>query len=247
MASDPPTKEATDDGQPGLPSTSAPLDLTLLLAVHHGLRRDLQRFLDHVDRTPVDERVRWEALCTRWDLFATLVHHCFQWELLHLWPLIAAAAQDGSRPDVEATLAAARTRAEHVEAMIESSRPVFGRLALAHDEDAVATLRVRVRAACDALEECLDSEEDEVVPLMRRHIASRAWSEGQHRLFEVTSPEARGHSRPWLVHELPFDTAAVVAAGWGARSGAEVTEDSAAFRDLETRAFGAASTSRPGV
>ena len=233
--------------QPRPDDVTAPLDLTLLLAVHHGLRRDLRRFLDHVDITPVTERERWQALCTRWELFSALVHHCFQWERRHLWPLLAAAAVQESRPRVETMLAATRTRADIVEAMIDSSRPVFERLTEARDEDAVATVRARVRAACQALEESLDSEEDDVIPLLRHHVASRAWREGQHRLFETDPGGALGQSFPWLVHELPLETAAVVAAGWSDRSTGDLSASTAAFRALEARAFDRIPTPLPGV
>ena len=226
---------------------AAPLDLTLLLAVHHGLRRDLRRFVHRVEITPVSERERWKALFARWELFAALVQHCFQWERRHLWPLLAAAAAQESHLHVEAVIATTRGRADVVEAMIESSRPVFERLAEARDEDAIATLRARVRAACHALEESLDNEEDDVIPLLRHHVASRAWQEGQHRLFETDPGGALGQSIPWLVHELPLETAAVVAAGWSDRSRQDLSASTAAFHDLEAKAFGRSPTAGPGA
>ncbi|KRF28135.1 hypothetical protein [Nocardioides sp. Soil805] len=247
MADHPSAQDHTEEKHRGSGEARVRPDLTLLLAVHHGLRRDLRHFLDHVDGTPVAERGRWEALCARWDLFAVLVQHCFQWERLHLWPLLSAAVEEGSRLHVEATLAITRRRADSVEAMIESSRPVFERLAHTRDEDALATLRARVRAACGALEESLDCEEDDVVPLMRRHVASRAWKESQHRLFETAPREVRGHGLPWLVHELPLETATVVAAGWNDRADQELSASAEAFRELETWAFGGVSPTRPGV
>lgn len=247
MVDQPPATEYAQNGRSTQPRLSAHVDLTLLLAVHHGLRRDLQRFLKHVDTTSVAERDRWHALCARWDLFAVLVRHCFQWEKLHLWPLLAAAAEPESQQFVDATLATSRARAEAVEAMIESSRPIFARLAHARDEDAIATLRARVRAACGALEESLDLEEDDVVPLIRRHVGSHSWTEGQHHLFEVDPLEAGGHGAPWLVHELPLETAAVLAAGWSEHSPDELSARTAAFRDLEARAFGRAWTGLAGA
>jgi hypothetical protein len=225
-----------------------PLDLTLLLAVHHGLRHDLRRFADSVAVTPVTERERWQALFARWELFAALVHHCFQWERRHLFPLLAVAATRESRLQIKTMLETTRSRADIVEAMIESSRPVFERLTEARDEDAVATLRARVRAACQALEEALDGEEDDVIPLLRQHVASRAWQEGQHRLFDTEPAGASGQSIPWLMHALPLETAAVIAAGcWGGPSMQGLPGSIAAFRDAETKAFGRVPTALPGV
>lgn len=244
---DHPLTEHLSGSQLHADEATAPLDLTMLLAVHHGLRRDLRRFVDQVDVTPVSERERWRALFARWELFSALVHHCFEWERRHLWPLLAAAAAQEGKLYVEAMLATTRGRANIVEAMIESSRPVFERLTEARDEDAVATLRARVRAACQALEESLDSEEDDVIPLLRHHVASRAWQEGQHRLFETDPGGALGQSIPWLVHELPLETAAVVAAGWSDRLRHDLSSSTAAFHDLEARAFGRTPTALPGA
>ena len=247
MADHPRTEHLSDSAEPvQAEDLSSPLDLTLLLAVHHGLRRDLRRFADRVEITPVSERERWKALFARWELFSALVHHCFQWERRHLWPLLAAAAAQESQAHIEAMLVTTRGRADVVEVMIESSKPVFERLTAARDEDALATLRARVRAACQALEESLDSEEDDVIPLLRRHVASRAWQEGQHRLFETDPGGALGQSIPWLVHELPLETAAVVAAGWSDRSRRDLTSSTAAFHDLEAKAFGRLPTVLPG-
>lgn len=204
-----------EDRSGGVRSTSQEvaesLDLTFLLVLHHGLRRDLRRFVDRVEGTPVAERDLWAELATGWGVFAALVRHCFRWERLHVWTLVAAAEQ-GPTTQALATLGLAQRRADAIVAMIESSRAVFERLALARDEDAVATLRVRVRAACSALEESLESEEREVMPLLRQHISSSAWLQGQHRLFANHSEDTPTESLSWLAQELPREAAAALAA-----------------------------------
>jgi hypothetical protein len=219
-------------------SGDSTLDLTALVAVHRGLRRDLRHFVHGVGGTPVDERDTWQALCERWAVFSALAHHHHQWERLTLWPLVTAGARrarDERAAMVVAHLAAATAVCEK---LIESCRPVFERLAAARDEDAAATLRARVRAASMTLEDTLDDEDAEGLPLVLRHVSSAQWRDAVRLQFVGASPYAFGWaSLPWLVHQLPVQLAAVMAAEWAAPSSTGLRDGTAAFRRLETIAF----------
>lgn len=231
--------ERPDDADPAAyESIEGPLDLTVLVAVHRGLRRDLSHFVHGVLGTPVDERDTWQALSERWVIFSSYARHHHQWERSSLWPLVIDGARR-VRDDRAAVVVGGLVSAAAVaERLIESCHPVFARLAAARDEDAAATLRVRVQAASTTLTDTLDDEDAEGLPLLLQYVPPVQWRAAVRSFLSSADPHTPGwEGLPWLVHQLPVQAAAVMAAEWGVDAPESLLDDTAAFRRLEATAF----------
>jgi hypothetical protein len=78
--------------QPMLPGQAAapdgPIDMTMMYVMHHGFRRDLRNFAAAAERTPVADRMTWQALANRWDLFSEALHHHHRGEDDAIWPAL---------------------------------------------------------------------------------------------------------------------------------------------------------------
>ena len=79
-----PTAQLTLPGQSH--TAEGPHDQTGMYVMHHGFRRDLDRFLAAVEITPVSEAEVWAELRRRWDRMAEVLHHHHTVEDEALWP-----------------------------------------------------------------------------------------------------------------------------------------------------------------
>ena len=61
---------------PGQASVAdGPLDMTMMYAMHHAFRRDLQRLTSAAEATPVQAGLAWTAMDERWQLYSLALHH----------------------------------------------------------------------------------------------------------------------------------------------------------------------------
>ena len=78
-------------------TAEGPHDQTGMYVMHHGFRRDLDRFVEAARNTPVGEAEVWAALEERWGRFDDVLHHHHHVEDEAFWPvLLAHAATDHS-------------------------------------------------------------------------------------------------------------------------------------------------------
>jgi hypothetical protein len=142
---------------PYVPRTD-PVDVTVLLATHRGLRRDLDRFVAAATHTPADDRSAWRPLVQRWALFRRILHD----HHARLWP---------AQPSEVA--------AEELEPLLDRVSDGLARMSVSGNDDTRAAVEVRLVAARERIARHLDRVERDVLPRPRQHLS------GVHRPRDV--------------------------------------------------------------
>ncbi|WP_440301887.1 hemerythrin domain-containing protein [Intrasporangium sp.] len=188
-----------------------PIDMTMMYVMHHGFRRDLRAFAASAEKTPVTDRMTWQSLANRWDLFSQALHHHHRGEDDHIWPALMDRAEECERAVLEAM------EAEHgeIDPMLEASSAAYRTLALTGDEAVRAELAATLKAAVDSLGRHLAHEESEAIPLIQKYIAGDEWTAIEETLQKGSGPAFVIAVVPWLMHELPVSAQARLAAEAG--------------------------------
>jgi hemerythrin-like domain-containing protein len=223
-------------GQAAAPG--GPIDMTMMYLMHHGFRRDLNRFAEAVAATPVEARDTWVALASRWNGFFEVLHHHHSGEDAGIWPFLLERADAHER----ATLEAMEEEHSHIDPLLTACAEGFAVLAgdrVGIDADDVrAALKVRVAATRDALARHLAHEEGDAIVILQRHTTQEDWERIEKEHFRKDESLARLRFMVcWLAEELPLEvfTRVIDEAGlpfkilwWVSRGG---------FRRRERRAF----------
>jgi hemerythrin-like domain-containing protein len=193
--------QLTLPGQAAAPG--GPVDMKMMYLMHHGFRRDLNRFASAVEVTPVDDRRTWTALADRWDRFFEVLHHHHSGEDAGIWPFLLERADTDER----ATLEAMEEEHSHIDPLLTSCAEGFA--AMAGDrvgidaEDVRAALKVRVAATRDALSRHLAHEESEAMVILQRHMTREDWEHIEVEHFRKKETFARLRFMVcWLAEDL---------------------------------------------
>lgn len=196
--------QLTLPGQAAAPG--GPVDMTMMYLMHHGFRRDLNRFAAAVEATPVEDRATWVALAARWDGFFEVLHHHHSGEDAGIWPFLLERAE----PDERATLEAMEEEHSHIDPLLTSCAEGFA--AMAGDRvgldaaDVRAALKVRVAATRDALSRHLAHEESEAMVILQRHMTPEDWEVLEKEHFRKDESLAKLRFMVcWIGEELPAD------------------------------------------
>ena len=148
-----------------------PVDLQMMYLMHHGFRRDLDRFTSAAERTPTEDRATWRLLAERWSVFAEVLHNHHSGEDAGLWPWLLEHGTDEDRVTLEAM------EAEHAEIdpLLDACAEGFARLAGHADEDARAALAVRLAATRELLARHLAHEETDAMTILQRLMTPQDW------------------------------------------------------------------------
>ncbi|WP_130011309.1 hemerythrin domain-containing protein [Serinicoccus sediminis] len=197
-----PTEPLLLPGQAAAPP--GPCDMTGMYVMHHAFRRDLARFASAVHATPVASRPTWEALLTRWDLFARELHHHHTKEDEGIWPLLLERADDPGRVVLEAM------EAEHgsIDPLLDQVREGLCLLANRRADGGADATRTDLRRAVVTLGEVLDAhlahEEVDAIRLIQQHITAAEWEHLEATVLRgKPSPGQMLFMLPWVVDELP--------------------------------------------
>jgi hemerythrin-like domain-containing protein len=189
-------------GQAAAPG--GPVDMTMMYVMHHGFRRDLNRFAEAVAATPLAEKETWVALAARWERFFEVLHHHHSGEDAGIWPFLIERADDEDR----ATLEAMEEEHSHIDPLLSSCAEGFamlaGDLVGVNADDARAALKVRVAATRDALARHLAHEESEAMAILQRHMTSEDWERIETEHFR--KDQSLGQLRYlvcWVAEDLP--------------------------------------------
>jgi hemerythrin-like domain-containing protein len=181
--------QLTLPGQAAAPG--GPVDMKMMYLMHHGFRRDLNRFAAAVEATPVDDRETWVALAARWERFFEVLHHHHSGEDAGIWPYLLERAE----ADERATLEAMEEEHSHIDPLLSSCAEGFA--AMAGDrvgvdvDDVRAALKVRVAATRDALSRHLAHEESEAMVILQRHMTPEDWEQIEVEHFRKKETFAR--------------------------------------------------------
>lgn len=187
-------------GQAAAPD--GPVDLTPMLVLHHGFRRDLRRFLAAARTLPGEDMAGFRALRRRWDLFAEILHHHHAGEDAGLWPMLRAHADRDGRAVLDAM------EAEHsvIDPALAAVVAAFDAV-LAHVGPAARRQLVdRLMEVEQALLVHLAHEEQDALTMVQRSLTQAQWEELERTHFR------RGLSFgdlvrmvPWVIDGLPPD------------------------------------------
>lgn len=202
MTTTEPTTYPTQLRLPGqVAAPDGPVDMQTMYLMHHGFRRDLDKFARAVHGTPVGERETWALLAERWEIFAEVLHHHHSGEDAGIWPWLMERAAEEDR----ATLLAMEAEHAEIDPLLESCADGFRRLAQAADEDARAALAVRVVAARDALARHLAHEETDAIALIQALMTQEEWLELDEKHFKDEKLTLSKVARivPWAAYDVP--------------------------------------------
>ena len=177
-----------------------PVDMVMMYVMHHGFRRDLAAFAAAARSTPVHDRLSWQALAERWDLFSEILHHHHSGEDAGLWPLLM------ERTDAEGNVVLAAMEAEHaqIDPVLQACAAGFARLSTHADEDARAALAVRLCAAKESLGRHLRHEETEAIAIIQQVMTQHEWEQLEAEHFRRGVPFAQVLKIvPWAAHDVP--------------------------------------------
>lgn len=184
----------TTTSAPRLPGQAAappgPCDLTAMLLMHHGFRRDLADLAAAVPHTPLDDRRTWSALRERWRRMTGLLHHHHTEEDLVLWPLLRERADGAGLAVLDAM------EAEH-----DLIDPLLDRVTRGFehpvDRDALAADLAETRRVLGAH---LDHEEREALPLVQRLITAAEWVRLEEQFRGEPDLGTLRFQLPWMTH-----------------------------------------------
>jgi hemerythrin-like domain-containing protein len=202
------TTSSTYPDQLMLPGQAAapggPVDMTMMYVMHHGFRRDLNRFAEAVAATPLAAKDTWVALAARWERFFDVLHHHHSGEDAGIWPFLLERADDEER----ATLEAMEDEHSHIDPLLASCAEGFttlaGDLVGVDADDVRAALKVRLAATRDALSRHLAHEESEAMVILQRHMTAEDWGRIEKEHFH--KDESFGRLRYlvcWIAEDLP--------------------------------------------
>jgi hemerythrin-like domain-containing protein len=197
-------------GQLLLPGQAAapdgPVDLTVMWLMHHGFRRDLEKFGRAVPATPLDDRVSWSALARRWEVFAEILHDHHAGEDAGLWPLLLErvdAAGDGAG---RATLEAMSAEHGRIDPLLDACAAGFQRMARTPDAAVRDDLAQDLAAASAHLGAHLAHEEQDAMRLVQGHLSQDEWQRLSVEYFEkpLTTRQLL-RVAAWCMQELPHE------------------------------------------
>jgi iron-sulfur cluster repair protein YtfE (RIC family) len=197
-------------------TAEGPLDMSGMYLMHHAFRRDLDRFVVAVQRTPPEDVEAWRALAVRWERFGSTLHHHHEVEDRTLWPplltLVDAASDAGARRTLEAMQAEHRT--------IDPQLAACGAQFAAMVESPTAGIRYglvdAMTAIRDSLARHLAHEETDTLPLIQRALQPEAWNYFERAAQKAYRPRELAFLVPWAADGLDPETLARAfgSAGW---------------------------------
>ena len=185
-------------GQAAAPD--GPVDMQMMYVMHHAFRRDLAKFTEAAQRTPVKDRTAWKLLAGRWAVFSEVLHEHHSGEDAGLWPWLLEHGTPADRSTLEAM------EAEHAEIdpSLAACAEGFARLASHGDDDSRAALVVRLVATRDSLARHLAHEETDAMAILQRLMTQEEWLALEEESFKKKMTLRYVISVvPWAAYGLP--------------------------------------------
>lgn len=202
-----PTPQLMLPGQAAAPE--GPADLTMMYVLHHAFRRDLADFVSAAERTPVSDREAWRRLAARWEVFGELLHDHHTKEDDYVWPLLIE--KTSAAGDAHALQVLEEMEAEHasIDPLLESCADGFARLSEAADEDARASLVVRLGRTRENLDGHLAHEERDAIRILQEYVPGVEWDRLEKTKLRGGMSLAQVKVMvPWAYKGLPQDAVA---------------------------------------
>jgi iron-sulfur cluster repair protein YtfE (RIC family) len=165
------------------------IDFTMMYVTHDAFRRDLVR----LEAAVVDGRAATAEVRAGWDNFTTQlnVHHTVEDEWL--WPRLTELVKD--RPDALALLADMEAEHARLDPLLEE----LGRALAANAAD----LAERVETLTAVLDQHLEHEEDEALPLIQEVMTPADWKEFGRAMARRQGVKGAAAYVPWIIDGIP--------------------------------------------
>jgi hemerythrin-like domain-containing protein len=196
-------------GQAAAPVGAA--DMTMMYVLHHAFRRDLTDFVAAAERTPAGDRPTWRRLAARWQVFGELLHDHHTKEDDHVWPLMVGKVSAAG--DAEALQVLEDMEREHasIDPLLDACSLGFDRLSEAPDEDARASLVVRLVRAREKLDQHLAHEERDAIRILQAYVTGEEWARLERTKLRGGMSLAQIKTMvPWAYKGLPPEAVAQV-------------------------------------
>ena len=189
---------------PGQTHTAeGPHDQTGMYVMHHAFRRDLDRFVAAVRRTPVRDAAVWAALERRWATFDETLHHHHRVEDDSIWPVLLTHADAAGDDDDRRTLEDMEAEHEVIDPGLREVRAAFAALREHPCEDHRNALDVRMTALQERLLDHLRHEETEALPMVQRRLTAEEWETAEAAAAKAYPLRMVPFLVPWVLDELP--------------------------------------------
>jgi len=182
------------------------VDLTIMLAIHAALRRDLAHLARAARRPPIqlDDPAERDAVLAGWTIFKTQLHHHHTAEDADLWPRMREHLAD--RPDDLAVLDAMEEEHRHIDPLLAAIDAGFADRDHGHERlgDAVDALATELPAH-------LRHEERDALPLLGRTLTAKEWHGFEVEQRRKTGIRGASQMFPWMLDSAsPDEVHAVV-------------------------------------
>jgi hemerythrin-like domain-containing protein len=174
-------------------TAEGPLDMSGMYVIHHALRRDLDRFVRAVERTPLEDAAVWQALAGRWRQFASMLHHHHTIEDASIWPPLLERVDGTGVAGARETLEAMQAEHGRIDPTLAGCTEAFDTMASGPDAATRDRLVGLVDEARDLIGRHLAHEETDALPLVQQHLPAEAW--------QASEEHAR---RSFSLRQLPF-------------------------------------------
>jgi iron-sulfur cluster repair protein YtfE (RIC family) len=216
-------------------------DLTSIMVIHRAIRQDLRRLAaslaEIAGHGAPPSQARAITRYTAALLAEIRAHHENEDEVL--WPMVAATA--GQAVD----LAPLTDDHRAIEAAVDRASRALA--SFRAQPGAPAELHTSVIDLRDMLDEHVDDEEEQILPVMRRYLPAEAYRWCDRQVRRKASRPGVCFTAPWLARHAQQDELSrlLAAGGWPARVVLAVARPG--YARLERRAFAAAAPSMPGT
>ena len=186
-------------------TAEGPHDQTGMYVMHHAFRRDLERFVVAVRRTPVEDHEVWLALQARWAFFDETLHHHHGVEDTSIWPVLMQHAESTRDEADLATLAAMEAEHATIDPGLAEVRAAFERVVERPSEDHRNALDIRLTALSEALLAHMRHEETEALPMIQRTLSTEEFAAAEKAAQRAYPLRTVPALVPWVLDELPAE------------------------------------------
>jgi iron-sulfur cluster repair protein YtfE (RIC family) len=229
------TSQITLPGQTHV--AEGPHDQTGMYVMHHAFRRDLTAFEAAVRQTPVGDRSTWQALQSRWERFATILHHHHEVEDRSIWPVLVAHAEQSGDGEAQRTLQAMEDEHADIDPALAAVRQGFASMVEHPCDDHRNALDVHVTAMRASLLDHLRHEETEALPYLQRVMTPAEFEASEKAAAAGYPVRLMPFLLPWVADGLTDEVTRRLIGGAGAAYAVALRLSRPRYLRRERRAF----------
>jgi len=182
-------------------------DLTIMLAAHGALRRDLERLARAADFADLPDPGGRASVRAGWETFKRQLHLHHTAEDMVVWPALRQRLAHSD--DAQSVLDAMEAEHQQIDPLLSAMDDAFARAGEGRRGDARAISDV-TDALATSLAAHLAHEERDGLPLIGRALTAAEWRSVGFKIVRKNGLSAGGEMFPWLADGADADQAAAV-------------------------------------